>query len=263
MGFAPRRNARAAAFLAHTWFSSYSAPEGTQLAAIVVDASEEMRDREEQNLRQLLEGNRIVAAAVSHEVRNLCGAISLLCSNLNVRHALAQDEDFQGLATLVRGLETIASLELHSRVNETFAEVPLREVLDNLRIVIEPDWREMEGTVLWHFSEQMPTVLADPHGLLQAFLNLVQNSYRAVQQGPNRELTISVSADGGKAIVRFQDSGPGIPAPDRLFQPFQQGADGTGMGLYVSRSIVRSYGGELRFEPQGEGSCFAVELQIL
>ncbi len=106
-------------------------------------------------------------------------------------------------------------------------------------------------------------MLADPHGLLQAFLNLVQNGYRAVQQGPSRSLTISVSTNVGKAIVRFQDSGPGISAPDRLFQPFQQGADGTGMGLYVSRSIVRSYGGELRFEPQPQAPCFAVELQML
>ena len=40
-------------FLAHTWFSSYSTPEGSRLAAIIVDSSEEMRDREEQNLRQL------------------------------------------------------------------------------------------------------------------------------------------------------------------------------------------------------------------
>ena len=38
-------------FLAHTWFSTYGAREGTRLAAIVVDSSEEMRDREEQNLR--------------------------------------------------------------------------------------------------------------------------------------------------------------------------------------------------------------------
>jgi len=35
------------------------------------------------------------------------------------------------------------------------------------------------------------------------------------------------------------------------------------MGLYVSRVIVRSYGGELRFEPQSAGSCFAVELQAV
>ena len=105
-------------FQAHTWFSSYAAPEGTRLAAIVVDSSEEMRDREEQNLRQLVKSNRIVASVVSHELRNLCGAISLLCSHLNEKHALAGDEDFLGIISLVKGLEKVALLELHSQEGE-------------------------------------------------------------------------------------------------------------------------------------------------
>ena len=46
-------------FLAHIWFSSYMAGEGPRLAAIVVDASEEMRDREEEGLQQLMRGNRM------------------------------------------------------------------------------------------------------------------------------------------------------------------------------------------------------------
>ena len=102
-------------FQAHTWFSSYTAPEGTRLAAIVVDSSEEMRDREEQNLRQLVKSNRIVASVVSHELRNLCGAISLLCSHLNDKHALSGDEDFLGIVSLVKGLEKVALLELHPK----------------------------------------------------------------------------------------------------------------------------------------------------
>jgi len=99
--------------------------------------------------------------------------------------------------------------------------------------------------------------------LLPAFLTLLQNSHRAVLESPSRELNITVSVGDRNAIVRFQDSGPGVSAPERLFQPFQQGSDGTGLGLYISRAIVRSYGGELRFEPQSSGSCFEVELQLV
>jgi signal transduction histidine kinase len=250
-------------FLADTWFSSYRGKDGMRLAAIVVDSSEEMRDREEQNLRLLRRSNRIAAAAVSHEMRNLCGALSMLCANVEEKLGLSQDEDFRNLANLITGLERIARLELSARVSERLEEVPLQSVLDNLRIVIEPDWRESEGVVFWELPQDMPAVLADPSGLLQALLNLVRNSHRAVQQSTLRELRISVSIHDQKACVRVEDSGPGVLAPECLFQPFQPGAEGTGLGLYVSRAVVRSYGGELRFEPSPRGSRFLIELQVI
>ncbi len=247
-------------FLAHMWFSAYSTMEGKRLAAIVVDSSEEMRDREERGLNQLLTGNEIVAAAMAHEVRNVCEAMAMLCEDLRERYGLAQDKTFRGLDNLVGGLGVIASLELKSDSPDLTEEVPLREVLDSLRIVVEPAWREIEGTVRWHLPDDMPMVCAEPHGLLQAFLNLAQNSQRAVQEGSVRELNITVFSKEHKVLVKFQDSGPGIREPGTLFQPFQKTAAGTGLGLYISRLIVRSYNGELSYEPQPQGSCFVVEL---
>jgi len=257
------RRANGDIFLAHTWFSSYPAPDGTRLAAIVVDSSEEMRDREDQNLRLLRRSNRIAAAAVSHEVRNMCRALSLLGSHLEEKLGCQGDEDFQGLLQLIKGLDRVAALELQSRVTERLEEVALRTVLDHLRIVIEPDWREIDGVIRWNLPRQIPVVVADPSGLLQAFLNLARNSHRAVEPCRLRELNITVSTDERKACVRFEDSGQGIPSPECLFQPFQPGADGTGLGLYVSRAVVRSYGGELRYQPSENGSCFLVELQVV
>jgi len=250
-------------FLADTWFSSYRAPEGMRLAAIVVDSSEEMRDREEQNLRLLRRSNRIAAAAVSHEVRNLCGALSMLRTNVEEKLGLSQDEDFKGFATLIKGLERIARLGIDARAHEQLEEVPLQSVLDNLRIVIEPDWQECDGVVRWQVPEGIPVVLADASGLLQALLNLARNSHRAVQHSNTRELCVSVSVRDRRAYIRVQDSGPGVASPECLFQPFQPGAQGTGLGLYVSRAVVRSYGGELRFEPSEQGSHFVVELQVV
>jgi signal transduction histidine kinase len=250
-------------FFADTWFSCYRAPEGLRLAAIVVDSSEEMRDREEQSLRLLRRSNRIAAAAVSHEVRNLCEALSLLRANVEEKLDLSQDEDFKGFATLIKGLDRIARLELDARAHEQLEAVRLQSVLDNLRIVIEPDWRECDGTVRWELPEQIPPVLADPAGLLQALLNLARNSHRAVQQGNLKEMSISVSTKDERVLVYIEDSGPGVISPEYLFQPFQPGANGTGLGLYVSRAVIRSYGGELRFEPSEAGARFIVELQVV
>jgi len=249
-------------FVAHTWFSSYHTPVGLRLAAIVADSSEEMREREEHNLRQLMTYNRIAAAGVSHEVRNMCSSISLVTANLAERHNLVLDESYQGLTALVQGLERIARFELHSRVHDTFKEVPLQTVLDNLRILIEPDWQEIDGQVHWELPAKCPKVVADPQGLLQAFLNLAQNSLRAVERCEPRELRIQVAAGEDGTLVRFEDSGPGIAMPEGLFQPFQAGAEGTGLGLYISRALIRSYGGDLRYEPRGTKCCFVVELQV-
>ena len=164
---------------------------------------------------------------------------------------------------LIEGLEAMASLKLQTKSQAVLEPVPLKEVLDNLRIVIEADWREIGGKVQWRLPAEIPQVLAEPHGLLQAFLNLVQNSHRAVQLETLRLLNVTVARELKKVIVRFEDSGPGIPAPETLFQPFQAGASGSGLGLYVSRSIVRSYGGDLKFEPQPQGCTFAVELEAV
>ena len=84
-------------FLADLWFSTYATSEKTQLAAIVVDSSEEMRDREQHNVRQLSTNSRLVAAAVLHEIRNLCSAISVVYSNLAGRDTPCRVDEIRGL----------------------------------------------------------------------------------------------------------------------------------------------------------------------
>lgn len=250
-------------FLAHTWFSAYATDEGKRLAAIVVDSSEEMRDREEQSFHQISEANRMAASAVFHEVRNLSGAFSVMLANLKERHRVAGDEDFQALQSLATGLEKVASVELQSRVGNRLDAVDLNSVLDDLRIVIDQDWREIGGAVHWQIPRSTPEVLATRHGLLQVFLNLAHNSHRAVLGSQERTLCVRVCEEDNKVMVRFLDSGAGVPAPEHLFAPFQPGANGAGLGLYVSRAVVRSYGGDLRFEAREPGgTCFAVELEV-
>jgi two-component system sensor kinase FixL len=155
----------------------------------------------------------------------------------------------------------IAAMKLESTIDEFLEEVPLKQVLEDLRIIVEPDWNEMHGTLRWNLPNEIPVVLGQRHGLLQAFLNLAQNSRRAVADCPVRELYISVSATTRRVIVHFRDSGTGVSKPDALFQLFESESLSTGMGLYVSRAILRNYGGDLRFEPSRTGACFAVELE--
>ncbi|HEY6822884.1 MAG TPA: ATP-binding protein, partial [Steroidobacteraceae bacterium] len=60
--------------------------------------------------------------------------------------------------------------------------------------------------------------------------------------------------------IRFRDSGPGVSNPETLFKPFHPGASSTGLGLYISRAVLKSYGGDLHVEPEAQGGCFVVQL---
>ena len=64
------------------------------------------------------------------------------------------------------------------------------------------------------------------------------------------------------ASIRVCDTGPGIARTEKLFQPLQKGAEATGLGLFLSRAFMRSFGGDLRYEPDAPGCCFVIELAI-
>jgi two-component system, LuxR family, sensor kinase FixL len=256
------RKASGELFVAQIWFSTYQTPLGRRLAAIAVDISEEIREREEQNLRHLLENNRIVAGAVSHEIRNVCGAIGMVYSQLRASPNWKDSEDFHALGNLVSALTQIASTELVAKASNSKVQADLAEVLSHLRIMIAPAWDEVGGDLIWHVPDHLPRVFGESFGILQALLNLHQNSLRAVTSSPERTLTIALSADPENVRIAVTDSGPGIPDPKNLFEPFRAGSEQSGLGLYVSRAILRSYGGDLRFEPIARGCRFVVELRI-
>jgi len=247
-------------FLAQIWFSTYRTLSGPRLAAVVFDASEDLREREEFSLQQLQSASKILVGAVCHEIRNMCGAIAAVHAKLARNEKLSRGEDFRALGSLVEGLGRMAGLELQQSKQLETERIDIHSVLEDLRIVIEPSFRESGISVRWEVPESLPLVSAEPQALLQAFLNITKNSQRATENQPRKELAVRASVEGNALVVRFIDSGCGVAAPDRLFQPFQAGADATGLGLYLSRAFVRVFQGDIKYEPLDEGCCFAVVL---
>jgi len=139
-------------------------------------------------------------------------------------------------------------------------------VLTDLRIVLEPYCEESDIELRWSIPEDLPLVQADRHSLLQVLLNLTKNSQRALESmepGARKTIDISVTRGAGGVSMRILDNGPGIPAGQKLFQPLQKGADATGLGLYLSRAFMRSFRGDLRYDPSQPGCCFVLELAAL
>jgi PAS domain S-box-containing protein len=127
-----------------------------------------------------------------------------------------------------------------------------------------PETVELELRV----AESLPNVSADPGQLHQVLVNLVDNAIKYSPEGGPVSLTIA----NGDGRVRFsvRDSGLGIPASEhrRIFEKFYRldpgmtrGIGGTGLGLYISRELVRRMDGKIWVESAyGKGSTFVVEL---
>ena len=251
------------AFLAGVWFSTYGTLTGVRLAAVIVDLSDELRDREDLSLDYLLKNSRILVGAVAHEVRNLSSAALVVHKNLSRLVDLNENEDFRALKGLIENLEIISALGIESHPAVAAAPVDLSLILDELRVLIESVYLESQIVIEWQIPSDLPLVRADRYGLIQVFLNLARNSRRAMESGSTRRLIVQPKVEGKIVVIRFYDTGCGVSTPDSLFRPFQAEAQSSGLGLYISRATMRHFGGELRYEPQAQGACFAVIVPIL
>jgi signal transduction histidine kinase len=249
------------AFLANVFFSTYHTAIGPRLAALVVDASEQLRQREEANLEELLAGSRILVQAVSHEVRNVCSTMMIMYENIVRGGQLAGNKDFEALGVLVNTLAQSAASDL-----EETAETPrgrgvdLVDVFGDLRIVLDPYCQDAGIDIRWEIPPELPPVWVDRHRLLQVLLNLPRNSQRALEGSDRKQIDVSVSATVDGVSIRVTDTGPGLRSIDHVFQPFQNGADATGLGLYLSRAFLRSFHGDLRYDPAVPGCSFVIDL---
>jgi len=113
---------------------------------------------------------------------------------------------------------------------------------------------------------EIPLVRALPTRLMQVFSNLILNAYQAMHG--NGSLTIKIRSDqnqqGTSAVVEFLDTGPGIPPEyaSHVFEPFfTTGKGGSGLGLYICKTIVEDLGGMISFSaPSGGGTLFRIDL---
>uniref|UniRef100_UPI003F498825 ATP-binding protein n=1 Tax=Cupriavidus necator TaxID=106590 RepID=UPI003F498825 len=118
---------------------------------------------------------------------------------------------------------------------------------------------------------QVPRILADPDRLMQVMLNLLSNAAKFCDRADGR-VAVSLEAVGGDLRVAVRDNGRGVRPQDRelIFDKFRQGGDrlagkpqGTGLGLPISREIIRHFGGTLWLESTpGNGAVFVFTLPL-
>jgi signal transduction histidine kinase/pSer/pThr/pTyr-binding forkhead associated (FHA) protein len=144
----------------------------------------------------------------------------------------------------------------------------LNGVVTDIHELLAPRAEELGVTLELNLADDLPVVQADPDGIHRALLNIVANAIDAVDGRPSPKVTLGTRlGDEGWVRIVVLDNGAGIAA-DRLadiFKPFvsSKGSRGTGLGLPVSRKILREHGGDLVVQSQENvGSKFVLKLPI-
>jgi signal transduction histidine kinase len=136
-------------------------------------------------------------------------------------------------------------------------QVLLRPLIDSVLDAIPPNpmiAREVHDT-------GPLSAIVDPVHVRQILLNLVGNAMDACGEGPGT-IKIGIYPDAGKACLRIQDSGPGIPSqvePILTQRNITTKVSGLGLGLLLTRKLVELNGGTLQYQ-SGPGACFIVSL---
>ena len=244
--------------LAGVWVSTYPTLSGQRLTAIIADLSDDLVTHGTSSVDYTLRNSSALMSGMTYEVRIACSAMRVIHKNLGLLPELARNEDFRSLDSLLQSLDKISTEDLRNPAVAIVSMVQLSEVMDELRVLVDNTYKNSGISVRWSVEDSLPQVRADRFGLVQVFFNLASNSKRAMQSTARKELRVATTRDANAVVIRFLDTGAGINAPEKLFRPFQPGTGVASLDLYVSRTIMRSFGGDLRYEGQSEGSCFAV-----
>jgi signal transduction histidine kinase len=162
------------------------------------------------------------------------------------------------------------SKEREPSIEPTDLNAVVRDVLE----LLAPQAKERGVQLGVRLDEGLPAAPADPEGVHRALLNLVGNAIDAVEDVETPKVAVVTGREtavdperGAWVRIQVRDNGPGIP-PDKLediFRPFvsTKGARGTGLGLAVSRKILREHGGDILVKSEvGKGSLFTIRLPL-
>jgi PAS domain S-box-containing protein len=221
-----------------------------------------------------------IASSIAHEINQPLGAI-VNYGNACLRLITTGSPDLTDIATALSEIVNDANrasaiiAQIRALSKKTLPEMVVLEVKDLVAEILPLVRHELNGrrivlkTIL---SDNLSPVMGDRIQLQQVLLNLVINGMEAMHQIPEDRRHLSIAAQShvseGKALILITvtDSGIGLSAEDqpRLFEAFYTTkAEGMGMGLAISRSIVEAHGGRLWATPNADlGAIFQFTLPV-
>jgi two-component system, NtrC family, sensor kinase len=225
-----------------------------------------------------------IAAGVAHEINN---PLAIIQDSAGwVRQILAKPEmdsiprhsDFQKALDRIQSsidrarrivqqlLHVVKTQSTDSPDLVETTEVNLKKLAEECISLVELEASYKKIKVSLESSEPNPIVKTDPYQLAQVLINLLTNSIQATDAGGKINFSIVTAQDKVNIIV--QDTGCGIPEENltKIFEPFfstKAVGVGTGMGLYISSTIIVKLEGSMTVESElGKGTSFTITLPV-
>ena len=217
--------------------------------------------------------------AVTHELKTPIASIKLYLETLrsrNVSRAKAHEFYDTMLADSDRLLGTVEQVLQASRTRErkrqlNVANIDVTALLSDAITTTRSRYNLDESAIRFTESAERAYVLGDESELRTVFVNLLDNAVKYSGGEPKISVRMKPSALTNKIDIFIKDSGIGIPTSElkRIFKRFHRVAGentaetkGTGLGLFIVRSIVEKHGGRVRADSRGpgNGSTFLVTL---
>lgn len=237
-----------------------------------------------QNIRQELDEKELEAwqkliRVLTHEIMNSATPIASLSSSLcdllqtNGSGLVSENEGKR----LVNGLNAIqdrsAGLMKFTEAYQTLARIPkpqmkamkVNELVRRIEILFRAQMEKSKITLNIEQEGDIGEIKGDINLLDQVFINVIKNAIEALENRPDPTISIFIrNADRGRVLIQVTDNGVGMTEETReqIFVPFYTTkTKGSGIGLSLSKQIVRLHGGSIVVESEADkGTIFTIEI---
>ncbi len=216
----------------------------------------------------------MMSAGVVHEISNPLAVIQARATQLLrlKSHADKLQETSDGLHQILRASERIARVLqglrefVHPDEQEALRDLPLKDLFEDVLGFCGQRMKN-HGVSLRFYGLEGASVPGHKIQLEQLILNLLNNSFDAIEFLPDKWVEVSCHKEDGQLHVFFKDSGHGIPpgiAP-KIMEPFfstKNAGKGTGLGLSMAQEIAQNHGGALAYLPTCSHTTFRLDLPL-
>lgn len=239
------------------------------------------RERVEKNLQvaeqTLAQSSKLAAmgemsASVSHELNQPLAAMKTYLAGARLLLQRKRPEEalssFERIDELIERMGAITrELKSYARKGDEMVEpVDARDCVTSALAMIEPQPETLKARITTALPEEPVMVMADRLRLDQVLINLLRNALDATWEEEEPQIDVILTA-GQAATLTVRDNGHGIENLDSLFEPFyttKAPGDGVGLGLAISSSIVKDFGGRLTARNGTDGGAvFEVQLPLI